>query len=53
MRDVILHAFNWRYAEVADQARAIAECGYGAVLLPPPLYSDPDGPAKAGPDIPA
>lgn len=43
MRDVILHAFNWPYSAVATQARAIAESGYGAVLLPPPLYSDPYG----------
>jgi len=43
MHDVILHAFNWGYSEVADQARAIADSGYGAVLLPPPLYSDQSG----------
>lgn len=43
MHDVILHAFNWTYAEVADQAHAIAGIGYGAVLLPPPLYSDQSG----------
>ncbi len=45
MQDVILHAFNWRYAEIADRAREISECGYGAVLFPPPLYSDPRGTA--------
>ncbi len=44
MRDVILHAFNWSFADVADRARSIAELGYGAVLLPPPLYSDERGP---------
>jgi alpha-amylase len=44
MHDVILHAFNWPYAVVADQARTIADLGYGAVLLAPPLYSDPAGP---------
>lgn len=43
MRDVILHAFNWPYADVAAQARAIAGNGYGAVLLAPPLYSDQNG----------
>ncbi|MBI5443373.1 MAG: alpha-amylase family protein, partial [Deltaproteobacteria bacterium] len=43
MRDVILHAFNWRYSELASRARAVAEVGYGAVLLPPPLYSDAGG----------
>jgi alpha-amylase len=41
MADVILHAFNWTYREVATEAGAIAGAGYGAVLLPPPLYSDP------------
>jgi len=44
MRDVILHAFNWPYREVADRAQAIAVCGYGAVLLAPPLYSDENVP---------
>lgn len=44
MADAILHAFNWRYTEVTAQAAAIAACGYGAVLLPPPLYSDEQGP---------
>lgn len=43
MRDVILHAFNWPYVEVAGQAQAIAASGYGSVLLPPPLYSDQSG----------
>jgi alpha-amylase len=42
MRDVILHAFNWPLAEIADQAGKIAACGYGAVLFPPPLYSNPN-----------
>lgn len=45
MPDVILHAFNWSYAMVADNARAIAENGFGGVLFPPPLYSDSNGPA--------
>lgn len=40
MRDVILHAFNWRYADIVEQAQDIAKHGYGAVLFPPPLYSD-------------
>lgn len=43
MRDVILHAFNWPCSAVAARARAIAASGYGAVLLPPPLYSDEHG----------
>lgn len=44
MSDVILHAFNWPLAKVADSAAAIAANGFGAVLLPPPLYSDQNGP---------
>ncbi len=43
MRDVILHAFNWRYADIAAKAEAIAAAGYGAVLFPPPLWSDENG----------
>lgn len=43
MRDVMLHAFNWHYEEVAARASEIADSGYGAVLLPPPLYSDDQG----------
>lgn len=43
MRDVILHAFNWRYNDIADRAQEIAGYGYGAVLLPPPLYSNQYG----------
>ena len=43
MRDVILHAFNWTYAEVASRAQEISRLGYGAVLLPPPLYSEREG----------
>lgn len=44
MRDVILHAFDWSYDLVVERAEEIARIGYGAVLLSPPLYSDPDGP---------
>lgn len=43
MRDVILHAFNWRYADIHDNLEGIRQAGYGAILIPPPLYSDPDG----------
>jgi alpha-amylase len=45
MNDVILHAFDWRYADIAAHAEKIAGLGYGAVLIPPPLYSrdDQDG----------
>lgn len=45
MPDVILHAFNWPYSELADRASSIAKCGFGAVLFPPPLYSDQNGSA--------
>lgn len=43
MRDVILHAFHWTYQEIAAKAPEIAAAGYGAVLFPPPFYSDPAG----------
>jgi alpha-amylase len=43
MRIVTLHAFNWKYAEILEQLDAIRESGYGAILIPPPLYSDPNG----------
>lgn len=42
MNDVILHAFDWRYADIAAHAERIAALGYGAVLVPPPLYSRAD-----------
>jgi alpha-amylase len=38
--DVILHAFNWRYTEVAEAAPEIAARGYRAVLVAPPLRSE-------------
>ena len=43
MHDIILHAFDWEYKQLADNADQIAEIGYGAVLIAPPLYSDPNG----------
>ena len=43
MRDVILHAFNWKYADILAGVEDIRNAGYGAILVPPPLYSDPDG----------
>jgi alpha-amylase len=43
MRNVTLHAFNWKYTQIIDQLDAIREAGYGAILIPPPLYSDPKG----------
>lgn len=43
MNDVILHAFNWRYSDIAASAEAIATAGYGAVLFPPVFWSDENG----------
>lgn len=43
MSDVVLHAFNWPFERIMRNAAAIAEAGYGAVLFPPPLYSDEKG----------
>ncbi|MBC1260593.1 alpha-amylase [Synechococcus sp. BSF8S] len=37
--DVILHAFDWSYADIAERAEAIAAVGYKAVLVTPPLKS--------------
>jgi alpha-amylase len=45
MKNVILHAFNWNYQLIAERAEDISKAGYGAVLFPPPLYSDENGPA--------
>lgn len=47
MNDVILHAFDWPYADLAANARLIAALGYGAVLVPPPLYSRDDAGGRA------
>lgn len=44
MKDVILHAFNWKFKDIGDRAQRIADAGYGAVLFPPPLYTDENGP---------
>ena len=43
MRDVILHAFNWQYQEIIDRIDEIKNAGYGAILIPPPIYSDING----------
>jgi alpha-amylase len=43
MRNVTLHAFNWQYTDILDNLDTIRSAGYGAVLLPPVLYSDPNG----------
>jgi alpha-amylase len=46
MNDVILHAFDWHYADITNNAEKIAGLGYGAVLIPPPLYSRNDESGK-------
>lgn len=46
MNDVILHAFDWHYADIGNNAEKIARLGYGAVLIPPPLYSRNDESGK-------
>jgi alpha-amylase len=38
--DVILHAFDWTYADVARAAPQIAAAGYKAVLVAPPLKTE-------------
>ena len=43
MRDVIFHAFNWQYRELINAVPSIGDAGYGAILIPPPLYSNPEG----------
>ncbi|MEM9486175.1 MAG: alpha-amylase family glycosyl hydrolase, partial [Cyanobacteria bacterium P01_F01_bin.116] len=43
MRTVTLHAFNWKYSDIIKNLDSIREAGYGAILIPPPLYSDPKG----------
>ena len=40
--DVILHAFNWKYSDVAANADEIAKSGYKMVLVSPPLKSSGD-----------
>ena len=43
MHDVILHAFDWNYSYIKENAKRIAKLGYGGVLIAPPLYSDHQG----------
>jgi alpha-amylase len=38
--DAVLHAFNWRYADIEARASEIRELGYAAVLVSPPLKSE-------------
>ncbi len=43
MNDVIFHAFNWNYQDLIGQVQRISDLGYGAILIPPSLYSDVKG----------
>lgn len=43
MRDVIFHAFNCKYKDIINAVDKIHDAGYGAILIPPPLYSDKNG----------
>jgi alpha-amylase len=38
--EAILHAFNWRYADVEARAAEIRQLGYAGVLVSPPLKSE-------------
>ncbi|MCL9782444.1 alpha-amylase family protein [Vibrio sp. S4M6] len=40
--DTILHAFNWKYSEVAAKANQIAQAGYKQVLVAPAMKSSGD-----------
>ncbi len=37
--DVILHAFDWKYADIAEKAAEISRLGYKTVLASPPMKS--------------
>lgn len=37
--DVILHAFDWPYADITAKAQEIGELGYRSVLVSPPMKS--------------
>lgn len=37
--NVILHAFDWPYCRIKEQATTIAEAGFKAVLISPPMKS--------------
>lgn len=43
MRTTTLHAFNWTYRQIIDSLDEIRSTGYGAILIPPPIYSEPNG----------
>ncbi|MFH2057321.1 MAG: alpha-amylase family glycosyl hydrolase [Pseudomonadota bacterium] len=45
MNDVILHAFNWKYQDIIDKLQNIVDSCFGAILIAPPLYSDPNADA--------
>ncbi|CAH0526650.1 alpha-amylase family glycosyl hydrolase [Vibrio hippocampi] len=37
--NVILHAFDWKYADIAERAQQIHQLGYGSVLVSPAMTS--------------
>lgn len=39
--DVMMHAFNWNYADVTTKAQEISDLGYKSVLVSPPYLSNP------------
>lgn len=41
--NVILHAFDWKYSEIAEHATKISRLGYRSVLVSPPLKSLKEG----------
>jgi alpha-amylase len=41
--EVILHTFDWSYADIAREAETIAATGYRAMLVTPPLESPKSG----------
>ncbi|NOI65155.1 alpha-amylase family glycosyl hydrolase [Vibrio sp. 99-8-1] len=43
--DVILHAFDWSYQDVAEKAGQISQLGYRSVLVSPPMKSLKSDPA--------
>jgi len=40
MGNVVLHAFNWKFAEVEQASKDISQAGFDAVLISPPALSE-------------
>lgn len=47
MGTALLHAFNWKFTDIAARAADIAQAGYDGVLVSPPLYSSEIGDQRA------